>query len=169
MPPNLDIYALTKHRDLKTINRFIDRYADRAANEGRGDEDIMILNPSDPFEVNWEPALTLSHMIERGLDYPRICFTIYLGAIVERELGSLIHFTADNQLVLGLSIDDEGALPENEERAKSLLRTLVEEFDCHMGLIKVEDPPPTSEAEFIAAVKKPLFVYFYQRVSKVEE
>ena len=30
MPPDLDIYGLTKHRDTATIDRFLDTYVDRA-------------------------------------------------------------------------------------------------------------------------------------------
>ena len=80
MPPDLDIYGLTKHRDTATINRFLDTYVDRAKSWARGDEALMmeplpLTHPetgeegaaweSTPFE--WEPALTLSHIIERGL------------------------------------------------------------------------------------------------------
>ncbi len=45
MPPNLDIYGLTKHRDAATIDKFLDAYVDRAASEDRGDEELMLSGP----------------------------------------------------------------------------------------------------------------------------
>src|SRR5688500_7429649 len=127
MPPNLDIYCLTKHRDIDIISRFLDKYVDRAASEGRGDEELMMRpldmsNFTDTLEsYDWEPALTLTNSIQRGLDYPRRSFSICLTTPQGIEMGALLHFTTDDQLVLGLSIDDDGALPENEELAKTLL------------------------------------------------
>ena len=168
MPPNLDIYCLTKHRNMDTINRFLDRYVDRAASEDRGDEELMMRpldmsNFTNTFEsYDWEPALTLTNSIQRGLDYPRRSFSVYLTTLIpERaEMGGVLHFTDDDQLVLGLSFDDEGALPENESRAKLLLAELAKEFECHLGLVTVEVPPPSNEAEFRAEAGKPLTVFF---------
>jgi len=166
VPPNLDIYGLTKHRDIETINRFIARHVDRTASEDREGEELMMRpldmsNDTNTFlSADWEPALTLTNSIQRGLDYPRRSFSIYLTAPQGTEISALLHFTADEQLVLGLSIDDEEALPENEEFAKSLLMVLREEFGCHLGLITFENPPPSSEAEFRAEAGKPLTAFF---------
>lgn len=169
VPPNLDIYGLTKHRDIQTINRFLDKYVDRTANEDRGDGELMMRpldmsNFTDTTEsYDWEPALTLTNSIQRGLDYPCRSFSIYLTMPHDTEMGALLHFTEDDQLVLGLSIDDGDALPENEELAKSLLMDLRGEFGCHMGLITVSDPPPSSESEFKDAIQKPLTVFLWQQ------
>jgi hypothetical protein len=77
MPPDPDIYGLTKHCDVATINRFLDAYVDRAASENREDEELMMeplptQSGTDCAAVEWEPALTLSHIIERGLAFPRL-------------------------------------------------------------------------------------------------
>jgi hypothetical protein len=144
MPPSLDIYALTRQRDRATIERFLDEYSDRAADEERGDEELLLENPayftedwtgqrSGPFpETAWEdePAYTLSHIIERGLDHPRRAFTAYLTAKAPDLDGIILAFTRDDQLVLGLSIDDAGAPPEHEVRAKALLGRLMEAYGC---------------------------------------
>lgn len=61
MPPNLDIYCLTKRRDADTINSFLDRYVDRAQNEDREDEELMIRRLDAPAhsdemqDYEWEP------------------------------------------------------------------------------------------------------------------
>ena len=42
MPPNLEIYGLTKYRDAVTIDRFLNAYVDRAKSWDRGDEELMM-------------------------------------------------------------------------------------------------------------------------------
>jgi hypothetical protein len=177
VPPSLDIYALARPRDRATIERFLNEYVDRAAAEERGDEELLLENPayftedwtgqqSGPFPETaweWEPAYTLSHTIERGLDQPRRAFAIYLTARVPDLDGVILAFTRDDQLVLGLSIDDAGAQPENEVRAKALLAHLMEAYGCHAGLIVVEDKPPLGEREFHARAREPVAVYYTTR------
>ena len=164
MPPRLDIYGLTKHRELNTINAFLDRYVDRSASKDRGDEELMLLPldssaPPDNMEVyDWEPARTLSNIIQRGLDYPRRSFTVYLKSRQPDIDQIILSFTSDNQLILGLSIDDEGGLPENTNRAERLLKELAIQFICHLGLIMVENPPPANEEEFLKLAGEPLTV-----------
>lgn len=154
MPPNLDIYCLTKRRDADTINSFLDRYVDRVQSEDREGEELMIRKldaPADSDEMEdyeWEPALTLSHAVWRGLEYPRRAFNIYLKAKRRDIDQAILGFTTDDQLVLGLSIDDEEK-PENLECAKELLFLLAEDYGCHRGLILVEQPPPNSEEMFV--------------------
>src|SRR6266446_7871883 len=173
MPPDLDIYGLTKHRDASTIDRFLDAYVDRVKSWDRGDEALMMeplpLTPPETGEegaewesttFEWEPALTLSHIIERGLASPRRAFTVYLAPKRVDLTSVILSFTADDQLILGVAIDDEDAKPENERRAKELLVQLVEEYACHIGFILVEEYPPRSEMAFYARAKKPLTVFF---------
>jgi hypothetical protein len=72
----------------------------------------------------------------------------------------VLGFTIDGQLVFGLSVDDEGAQPENLMVAKTLLHTMAQHYDGHLGLIIVETAPPLSESEFIAFCKHPLTAFF---------
>lgn len=68
-----------------TIEQFLDEYIDCAANEDRDDEDLL-LESREYYGEDWtgepsetvseeayhvEPAHTLSHIIDRGLDTPR--------------------------------------------------------------------------------------------------
>jgi hypothetical protein len=148
----LDVYGLTRHRDADTLNRFIREYVDLAANAERGDEELM-LEPLDTESgtVEWEPSLTLSHIVERGLAYPRRAFTAYFNCLpsmcqegIER---AILGFTRDDQLVLGLSVYT-GEWEADEVRAKDFLSHLSESYQCHVGLILSETPPPMSEAGF---------------------
>jgi hypothetical protein len=174
VPPSLDIYALTRQRDRATIERFLDEYGDRVADEERGDEELMIESPAffgedwaaqPPVAIpetayEWEPSRTLSHIIDRGLDYPRRAFTVYLTAKAPDVDRITLAFTRDDQLVVGLSIDDEGAQPENEVIAKALLGHLMEAYGCHAGLVIVETYPPQGEREFQARAQHPLTVFY---------
>lgn len=155
----LDVYGLTRQRDASTLNRFLDEYVDRAANADRGDEEIL-LEPLDAHsreterqegQGEWESSRTLSHILERGLAYPRRAFTTYLtclpachGAGIER---AILGFTRDNQLVLGLSVYS-GQEEADAAQAHELLGHFAEAYGCHLGLILPEEPPPLSEAEF---------------------
>jgi hypothetical protein len=174
LPPDLDIYCLTKLRDAETINLFFDRYIDRIQNEDRGDEELMILKiDADPDSeesqnYEWEPAITLSHAITRGLDRPRRCFTLYLKSQKTEFSRVILSFTTDDKMILGLCIDDAGAKPKNLARAKELLSMMVEEFGGYRGLILVEDPPPDNEEVFqqISEDSHPLCLYSWTRHDK---
>lgn len=155
MPPALDIYCLTKRRDADTINSFIDRFMDPSESEDREDEELMIRKLDAPpcadgeQDYEWELALTLSHALQRGLAYPRRSFNLYLKAKQQDIDQVILGFTTDDQLVLGLSIDDAEEKPENLERAKELLSLLAEDYGGHRGLILMEQPPPNSEEMFV--------------------
>jgi hypothetical protein len=153
MPPDLDIYVVSKLRDRDTLERFVTTYVDREANENRGDEELMMLplgNTKDTYEADewdWEPAITLSHILCRGLDHPRRAFAVYLNPKDKTLSGVTLAFTADNQVVFGLSIDDPDQRIENIDLAKRLLQNLAESFSGHLGVIAYEEPPPLWEKE----------------------
>lgn len=170
MPPCLDIYALCHRRDREIIEKFIERYVDRARSDIRlGEEELMILRldlvdeppqtPDIPDQYEWEPAKTLSYVIKRGLDYPRRSFTIYLSSKQPNIYGVIMHFTNDDQIVFGLSIDDEEESDENSERAKKLLDRICSEFGCKLGLITCENPPPRNEKVFREEAVSQLAIY----------
>lgn len=152
----LDVYGLTRRRDKTTIDRFLDEYVDRAASEDRGDEELR-LEPLDTTaddedeQLESEPAHSLSHIIERGLSYPRRAFTAYFTSpmTLQREgiERAIVAFTRDDQLVLRLSIYD-GDYDADDAQAKAILSHLAQVYGCQLGLILIETPPPLSEMEF---------------------
>jgi hypothetical protein len=148
MPPNLDVYIISHARDRETIERFLSVYVDRAASEDRGNEQLMILaldefgQPSDGDNWDWEPSESLTHIIERGLEHPRRAFSVYLKTRDVSLAGAILSFTTDNQVIFGVSLEDEGAKPENLERAKILLHEIAQAFGGCNGFIGVEEPPP---------------------------
>ncbi|MBD2018652.1 hypothetical protein H6F43_00440 [Leptolyngbya sp. FACHB-36] len=118
-------------------------------------------NSDGEQDYEWEPALTLSHAVRRGLEYPRRSFNLYLKAKQQDLDQAILGFTTDDRLVLGLSIDDAEERPENLERAKELLSLLAEEYGCHRGLILVEQPPPNSEEMFVRQPDDPHSICLY--------
>lgn len=168
---SLDIYGLTRHRDEATIARFLDAYIDRAANEDRGDEDLLmeaLPAPDDDGEdssrqprYESEPAISLSHSLQRGLDYPRRSFTLYLEAKDPSLDRVILSFTNDDQLVVGLSILDDDPGDGPEMRARELLNELAQRFDCHRGVVLLEEYPPDSEAAFGAKAEFPWGTLYY--------
>ena len=118
-----------------------------------------ITSGEDAWEAwEWEPAQTLSHCVERGLAYPRRAFRIYLKPKSSGIDRAILSFTRDDQLVLGLPIPDQGE--ESEARSKLLLQQLAKEFQCHLGAVAVEEPPPGDEVEFQAAETAPRTLFF---------
>jgi len=56
--------------------------------------------------------------------------------------GAILAFDVDNQVIFGISLDDEGAKTENLERAKFLLHEMAQTLAGTHGFIGVEEPPP---------------------------
>ena len=148
MPPNLDIYVISPARTRETIECFLDAYVDRAASENRGDEELMMLaldssgQPSSGDDWDWEPSKSLTHIIDRGLQFPRRAFSVYLKTLDASLAGAILAFDVDNQVIFGVSMDDEGAKAENLERAKTVLHEMAQTLGATHGFIGVEEPPP---------------------------
>jgi hypothetical protein len=152
MPPCLTAYVLTK-RDESVLRRFIENYVDKsAADEQLRDEDLL-MPPRDPALENvddaygWEPARSLEHALQRGLEDPSLAFALYLPP---RSLDChvTIAFTHDGKAVLGLEVDDPLNEPGPLERMKALLQELLDSYECQGGFICVEEPPPLDEQAF---------------------
>ena len=164
MPPSLDIYVRSRSRDRETILRFVERYVDRDASNDREDEELMILRlgarPSDLAPWEWEPARTLDHIIERGLDVPWRAFTVFLKTRDERCDGAELGFTVDGSVVFGLSVDDaEGvdfgggpvdadAAARNCACAKEILHELAADLGGDAGFLAWDQTLPLRDEGF---------------------
>ena len=148
MPPNLDVYVISPARNRETIECFLNAYVDRAASEDRGSEDLMLValdssgQPSSGDDWDWEPSTSLTHIVERGLQLPRRAFSAYLKTLDASLAGAILAFDVDNQVIFGVSIDDEGAKAENLERAKVVLLDMAQAFGATHAFIAVEEPAP---------------------------
>ena len=159
MPPDLDVYVLSKRRDQTTIDRFLDKYIDRPASEDRTGEELMVLplNASadgdslDAAKWEWVPVTSLADIMAYGLARPSRAFACSLRPRDVTFTHAYVVFTSDDQLIVGLSLDDEGMRPTVQSEAERVMHRLMEEFDGHRGLIGVEWAPPLSETSFAAA------------------
>ena len=159
MPPSLDIYALTRERNRQTVERFIASYVDREASEDRSGEELMMLaldaapgSEGRMDQVEWRQVASLADILTQGLSRPSRAFVVRLQPRAARFSDAFLAFTRDDQLVLGLSLDDEGMLPSTQAEAERVMHRLMQEFDGHRGLVGAELPAPLSEAAFAGPV-----------------
>jgi hypothetical protein len=154
MPPCLDVYVFVNGRSRSLVDQFLDKYVDRAGSEDREGEELLMERldlPSDTHPAARHesvPTRTLTHAIDLGLGDPKRAFTVYLRPKDSRFSGAILCFTSDDKLVCGLSLDDEDEKKETLDAAKSTLRDLCDQLGSDMGLILVEQPPPSNEAAF---------------------
>jgi hypothetical protein len=149
-PPGWEVWVITPHRDSDTLERFIGNFVDRPAAEDRGDEQLMLrplverepvvfqMTPSTTTEdvvgwleqlSEWEPAITLTHSIQRGLSRPWRAFSLFnLPSSRADLMGASIDFTPDGELVLGVEA-------RSKEEAIAWLARLAAEFDADLGLV----------------------------------
>ncbi len=142
----------------------MDTYVDREQSELRDDEELMMLKvnseeaPEDD-EYDWEPAITLTHSIQRGLDHPRRCSSLYINSKLPEISGAISRFASDDKLVIGLSVDDSEDKEETLEFSKALLRKIIHVFDCSPGFIMFEEPPPDDEKSFKMKISSEYSLY----------
>ena len=156
-----------------TLTRFMDLYVERSESEDRAGELLMMVPVTarstavGAAAYDWEPAITLTHCISLGINHGR-SFPLGLRPrddVRERDLieRTTVAFTTDEQLVLGLAIEDtERAI--SLRHARQLLDRLISQFDCHLGLIAVEQAAPLSEQAFreLTGVRFPLYLWSRQ-------
>ena len=99
----------------------------------------------------WEPALTLTHAIQRGLDRPSRAFLLHLkprGSLVD---GVTLGFTAHDHVVFGVSVHDPFGRDDRLEVAKELLAKLAHEFQGERGYVACGMPVPLAAGTIPAA------------------
>ena len=165
-PPGWEVWVITPHRSPYTLSRFLGGFVDRAAAEDRGDEQLMLRPlveraPADypkpassrTEEIarwleegsDWEPAVTLTHSIERGLSRPWRAFSLFgLPSSRPDLMSASIEFTPDGELVLGVEA-------RTREHAGVWLERLAEEFDADLGLLSISPPGSRAGAEELIA------------------
>ena len=150
MPPYLNIYVLTPRRDREAIDSFLSAFVDVAASEDLGDTELMMLplghtGPLDGLDVTWEwrPCSTLSEAIQIGLGPPPRAFTLALKSCLEGIHHPTLTFTRDQQLLLGVAVEDDH--PRAEPAADVILGEMMLEFGATCGLIGAELAPPMDE------------------------
>lgn len=162
MPPHLDIYAMSQLKVEAVIQDFLREYIIYEENEDREDEEIMyIANPEEVIDYpESKLAVTLTNLIQKGMAIKNLGFTIYLKPADQKLESVILTFTYDDKVIFGLSMEDEGAKQSTFDECKLLLEKLMEDYNCFLGVIVSETPPPSSEAVFREYLNNPLTDFF---------
>jgi hypothetical protein len=141
MPLFMDIYALSRRTDIPTIKRFIYEYACQEIADQLRNHEIY----SEGYIFRSDSEQDFSYIIDYGL--PREGF--YLAMETNQNFsGAYFGCTHDDLLLIGAYVEDAMILPENLPRGKEILRRLMQDYDCHWGIIMSGQEPPMSEADF---------------------
>lgn len=168
-PAGWEAWVITPSRNADTISRFVGGFVDRAAAEDRGDEQLMmdplverdladfaITSTTTTDEIarwlqdgsDWEPVLTLTHSLARGLSRPWREFSLFgLPSSGPDLMSAAIEFTSDGELVLGVEA-------RTFEEAAAWLERLAEEFAADLGLVSGSVPGNRDRAEELIATGK---------------
>ncbi len=95
--------------------------------------------PLDGWE--WIPISTLDEAIDFGLRPPHRAFRLYLSGKAPL-CGASICFTAGDDIVFGVSVDDPMNEPEVLRQAESVMANLVATTRGKVGWVVCEEPPP---------------------------
>jgi hypothetical protein len=159
------VYGLTRRRDRPTVERFLSAYVDPVS-WGLGDRHervtadgicIQFVPPAaqDPwteYAELWVPDL--AELVAQALARPDegtlpIAFTARQPG--DRSIATLV-FTRDRQLVVGLSIDEDGFADVVDGVPDAVVQHELEAFldgwDCHLAFAAWACPAPLDEREF---------------------
>ena len=94
---------------------------------------------------DWEPAISLTHSIERGLSRPWRAFSLFNLPTRHPDLfGASVEFTPDGEVVLGVEA-------RTKDEAIGWIDRLAADFDADLGLVTEYTVGSRSGAEALIA------------------
>lgn len=155
MPPYYDIYGLSKQRDKKTVETFLNYFANRNKIEDReGQEIAFYKNEKYKTEETWTSIRTLTEVIDFGLKNQNLGFAFYIGDNLKKGINHIIlKFTFDGKIIFGISVEenrltDGGKLIDNYDKALEIEKTIAELTNSSKTSIQFEYAPSDDEEEF---------------------
>lgn len=155
MPPYYDIYGLSKQRDKKTVEKFLNYFSIREKIENREGQEIAVYkNEKYKKEETWAAISTLTEVIDFGLKNQNFGFAFYIGDNLKEGINHIIlKFTFDGKIIFGISVeekilDDNGCLIDNYIKALEVEKKIVELTKSTKTSIQVEYAPSDDEEEF---------------------
>lgn len=155
MPPYYDIYGLSKQRDKKTIETFLNYFANRNKIEDREGQEIAVYkNEKYKIEETWTSIRTLTEVIDFGLKNQNFGFAFYIGDNLKKGINHIIlKFTFDGKIIFGISVEenrltDGGKLIDNYNKALEIEKTIAELTNSLKTSIQFEYAPSDDEEEF---------------------
>ncbi|WP_421798240.1 hypothetical protein [Haliscomenobacter sp.] len=155
MPPYYDIYGLSKQRDKKTVETFLNYFANRNKIEDRAGQEIAVYkNEKYKIEETWTSIRTLTEVIDFGLKNQNFGFAFYIGDNLKKGIHHIIlKFTFDGKIIFGISVEenrltDGGKLIDNYDKTLEIEKTIAELTNSSKTSIQFEYAPSDDEEEF---------------------
>ncbi|MEA5428431.1 hypothetical protein [Arcicella lustrica] len=155
MPPYYDIYGLSKQRDKKTIEKFLNHFSDRDKIEIREGQEIMVYkNEKYDIEETCISINTLTEVIDYGLKKQNHGFVFYISDNLKEEInGIILKFTFDKKIIFGVSIEEKIRLKnknliDNYNKALEIEKVILELTNASKTSIQFEYGPSDDEEEF---------------------
>ncbi len=151
MPPFYDIYAISKNRDKKTIEKFLEYFSFRDKIEDRSGQEIRVYK-NEVYEVEDKVIIinTLSEVVDCGVINRIHGFTFYIGDNLKPEINSIIlKFTYDEKIIFGVSVEEKDkSKKDNYAHAYSIEKEIVRITNAYESSIQFEYAPSDDENEF---------------------
>lgn len=155
MPPYYDVYGLSRQRDKKTVETFLNYFTNRDKIEDRDGQEVTVYkNEKYRTEETWTSIRTLTEVIEFGLKNPNFGFAFYIGDNLKKGINHIIlKFTFDGKIIFGISVEenrltDGGKLIDNYDKALEIEKTIAELTNSSKTSIQFEYAPSDDEEEF---------------------
>lgn len=155
MPPCYDIYGLSKQRDKKTIEKFLNYFSIREKIENREGQEITIYkNDKYKIEETWLAIRTLTEVIDFGLENLNYGFAFYISDnLIEGINHIILKFTYDGKIIFGISVEENiisanENLIDNYNKAIEVERLIADLTNSEKTSIQFENAPSDDEEEF---------------------
>jgi hypothetical protein len=155
MPPCYDIYVCSNKRDKKTIERFLNHFANRKLIEDQSNCEIFIAG-SDKYNIDESSVKvnSLTQILDFGIAKKEIGFAYYISNNLDERINHIIlKFTFDAKIIFGISIETKriaptGNLLDNYKQALTIEQEMCELSNSIKSSIQVEYAPSDDEKEF---------------------
>jgi hypothetical protein len=155
MPPFYDIYGLSRQRDKKTIEKFLNYFSEREKIENRAGQEIAVFkNEKYKIAETWTTINTLTEVIDFGLENKNFGFAFYIGDNLKQGVNHIIlKFTYDAKIIFGISVEEKriaenGEIIDNYDKALEIEKSISELTNAVKTSIQFEYAPSADEEEF---------------------
>ncbi len=163
LPPCIDLYVLTDKRTEATVQKFLNAYVDVERERAKREFELQMAklngftknSSQEASEYEYKFVDSFDAALEEGFKEPWRAFSLYCKSSKPELCDTIITFTSDGKLVLGLSVDYADESEIILRQTKKHLLALSGMFETRLGFTAVEYVPPTSEALFIDALNSP--------------
>jgi hypothetical protein len=155
MPPYYDIYGLSRQRDKRTVEKFLNYFSIREKIENREGQEIVVYK-NEKYKIG-ETLITIStltEVIDFGLENKNFGFAFYIGDNLKKGINHIIlKFTFDGKIIFGISVEEKkieynGNLIDNYDKAIEVEKAIAELTNATKTSIQFEYAPSDDEEEF---------------------